>query len=268
MTTTEEEKKNPIQESDTIFDAAIIESEKHTNDAISAIDSYEQTQKDLLQEQTDYLVQKGEQQKAQAAQDYTNEQSAAYADYQKEVDPYGVQAEQVAASGLSNSGYAESLKTQAYVAYQNRVAVARQAYQQAVVDFDKAMTEARMQNNVQMAQIAFQSLQARLEAALTGFQYKNSLVMEKANTRYKIAQENPEAWVEVLEQIYAADNGKIANNEEYANAPTFSYTVPATSSSGSISREKWELAKKQGAKGLGYNFSTYEEYLEWAKQYQ
>lgn len=267
MATTEEE-KNPIKQADTIFDTAIDAVEQHTSDSIAAIDNYTATQEGLAQEQLDHVIQRVEQQKAQMQQDYNKEKSAAYVDYQKEVDPYGVQAEQVAASGLSNSGYAESLKTQAYVAYQNRVAVARQAYQQAVVDYDNDMIEARMQNSVAMAQLAFQTLQMRLEMALSGFQYKNSLVMEKANTRYKIAQENPEAWVEVLEQIYAADNGKIANNKEYANAPTFSYTVPATAVSGAISREKWELAKKQGAKGLGYNFSTYEEYLEWVKQYQ
>lgn len=161
-----EDKNEKIEEQDTIGDAAMNSAQTLESSYKEAVDNYTTAQDEYFKGQGDYLVKRLDQQKAQAEQSYTQEQSAAYADYQKQVDPYGVQAEQAAASGLSNSGYAESLKTQAYVAYQNRMAVARQSYLSAVASFDNTFTEAKMQNDLQRATIAFQSLQSQIEMIL------------------------------------------------------------------------------------------------------
>ena len=206
MATTTED-KNIIKESDTIFDDAIAEVESiYGSDGLvqQGINSYQQSQNQLLDQQDSYLVSQLDQQKKNLEQSYTQEQSAAYTDYQKQVDPYGAQAEQMASSGLSNSGYAESLKTQSYVAYQNRVAVARQSMEQARVSFENAFTEAKMQNDSSRATLAYQVYQMQLEAALTGFQYKNQLIMDKANARLNLATQYPDQWLEVLEQVYAS----------------------------------------------------------------
>lgn len=151
------------EEQDTVGDAATFDVGQYIKGYGDSILNYGKKQDEYFQDKEDYLVQQLDQQKAQAEQSYTQEQSAAYTDYQKQVDPYGVQSEQMAASGLSNSGYAESLKTQAYVAYQNRMAINRQLYQESVVAFTNAFTEAKMQNDVQRATLAYQTLQSQLE---------------------------------------------------------------------------------------------------------
>lgn len=158
-----EDKNEKIEEQGDVFGDAAQEAKTYAGMYVDAIGNYGDTQDKFLQDKEDYLVQQLNQQKAQAEQSYTQEQSAAYTDYQKQVNPYGAQAEQIAASGLSDSGYAESLKTQAYVAYQNRMAINRQLYQESVVSFKNAFTEAKMQNDVQRATLAFQTLQSQLE---------------------------------------------------------------------------------------------------------
>ena len=192
------------------------------------------TQKQNQQAATDFAIEEINQQKAQAQKDYTREQAGSWADYQKQIDPYGAQAEQVAASGLSNSGYADSLKTQAYVAYQNRVATAREAYQRAVLNYDNAITEARLQNNSALAEIAYQALQQQLELSLAGFQYKNTLVLSKAETKRTIDNTYYSRYQDVLKQI---------NTEN-----TLKEQIRQYNESMALQREQFEWQKAQAAK--------------------
>lgn len=195
------EKSEALKESEEMYDGMISNSDSFYQAQIDASKEYAETQKKNQQAATDFAIEKVEQQKAQAEKDYTREQAGSWADYQKQIDPYGVQSEQVAASGVSNSGYAESLKTQAYVAYQNRVATAREAYQNAVLNYNNAITEARLQNNAALAEIAYQALQQQLELSLAGFQYKNTLLLDKADKKLTIDQMYYQRYQDVLKQI-------------------------------------------------------------------
>jgi hypothetical protein len=67
-----------------------------------------------------------------------------------------------------------------YNTYQNRVAVAKQSYDKAVLNYNNTITQARLENNAALAELAYASLQTQLELALTAFQYKNTLVTEAA----------------------------------------------------------------------------------------
>lgn len=201
FTDVEEDKDAAIDESNKMYDGMISNSDRFYQAQIDASKEYAETQKQNQQAATDFAIEKVEQQKAQAESDYTKEQAGSYADYQKQIDPYGVQAEQLAASGLSNSGYADSLQTQAFVAYQNRVATAREAYQRAVLNYNNAITEARLQNNAALAEIAYQALQQQLELSLAGFQYKNTLLLDKAATKREIDNTYYSRYQDVLKQI-------------------------------------------------------------------
>lgn len=201
FTEVENDKSAAMAESDKMYDGMISNSDAFYDKQIAASKEYAETQKQNQQAATDFAIEEINQQKAQAEKDYTKEQAGSYADYQKQIDPYGVQAEQVAASGLSNSGYAESLKTQAYVAYQNRVASSRESYQRAVLNYNNAITQARLQNNAALAEIAYQALQQQLELSLAGFQYKNTLLLDNADKQLTLEQMYHQRYKDVLQQI-------------------------------------------------------------------
>ena len=147
----------------------------------AAIDQYAEEQKKLQQEATDLTLQQMEQQKAEAADDYAKEQSAAYTDYQRQTAKHGVQAEQLASMGMGGTGYSESAKVAMYNAYQNRVAVARQTYNKLVTDYNNAMAEAKLQNSSALAQIAFNALQSGLQLNQQTLQNEQNLLLQKLN---------------------------------------------------------------------------------------
>jgi hypothetical protein len=95
----------------------------------------------------------------QAQKDYTKEQAGSYVDYMKGIDSFGVNAEQMAAMGLSRSGYNENSQVQAYVAYQNRVAVARESFNKIMLEYSNQMERARISNDAAIAQIYANSAQ-------------------------------------------------------------------------------------------------------------
>ena len=245
FTEVDKDKEAAIKENDTLYNDMISDSDSYYQAQINASKEYAETQKQNQQAATDFAIEEINQQKAQAQKDYTREQAGSWADYQKQIDPYGAQAEQVAASGLSNSGYADSLKTQAYVAYQNRVATAREAYQRAVLNYDNAITEARLQNNAALAEIAYQALQQQLELSLAGFQYKNTLLLSKAETKRELDNTYYSRYQDVLKQINTENtlkeqvrqyNESLAENKRQHNEQM------------ALSREQFEWQKAQAAK--------------------
>lgn len=168
---------------------------------IQAAKDWETEQTKLQNEKTDFAIEEINQQKAQAKQDYIKEQKGSYSDWQKQSNPYGANAEAMAAQGMANTGYAESSQVSMYNTYQNRVAMARQSYDRAVLNYNNAITEARLQNNSVLAEIAYQSLQKQLELSLAGFQYKNSLIIESANQKRQTEQMYHSQYMDVLGQI-------------------------------------------------------------------
>lgn len=182
----EAEKQGALSEVEGMYDGMIASSDKFYRDQIDASKEWAEKQTQLQQEQTDFTIEQIQQQKDQAQQDYIKEQSAAYVDYQKQSNEYSVGAEQRAASGLSNTGYSESSQVAMYNAYQNRVAITRDALQRTFQNFDNQMAEARLQNNVALAQIVHDNLIRELELELQGFQYGNQLLLEKLNNKLNI----------------------------------------------------------------------------------
>lgn len=191
------------QEVSKTYDSMITQADKYYQKQEEAVKNYADTQTQLQQEQTDFTVEKIEQQKQQAEADYKKEQSGAYVDWQKQSNQYGVNAEKRAASGLSNTGYSESSQVSMYNTYQNRVATARESFSRAVLNYDNAIKDARLQNNSALAEIAFNALQQQLELSLQGFQYKNQLVLDKADKISALDSEYYARYQDVLAQINA-----------------------------------------------------------------
>lgn len=201
LTQVEAEEKAAIKESDKMYDGMINSSDSFYKDQITAVKDYGNTQSKLQQEQTDFAIEKIEQQKDQAHKDYLKEQSGAYVDYKKQSNQYGVNAEQQAQNGLAFTGYSESSQVAMYNQYQNRVATARESYNKAILEYDNMMKDARLQNSAALAEIAFNTLQTTLELSLQGFQYKNTLVLEKANAKATIGDRYYNRYQNTLSQI-------------------------------------------------------------------
>lgn len=199
------EETTAIEEVNNMYDGMVTNTDSFFTSQIDAVDNYGTEQKTLQQEQTDLTIEQIEQQKEEAKKDYEKEQSAAYTDWQKQSNAYGVNAEMMAANGMSNSGYSESSQVSMYNTYQNRVMAAREVYKKAELNYDNAIKEARLQNSVALAEIAFNTLQTKLQLALEGFQYKNTLLSDKANMKLQVKQmyENKKqnTYQNLLEQI-------------------------------------------------------------------
>lgn len=195
------DKSAALNEIDNVYQGMIDQSDSFYQAQIDASKQWAEQQSQLQQEKSDFAIDQIEQQKAQAQQDYTKEQSGAYVDWQKQSNQYGVNAEQMAAAGMTNTGYSESSQVAMYNTYQNRVATARESFQKAVLNYNNSITEARLHNNSLLAEIAYNSLQQQLELSLQGFQYKNNLLLEKAAQRLEVENMYYNRYQDVLAQI-------------------------------------------------------------------
>lgn len=201
FTEVEADKKAALNEVDVTYGNMISNSDKYYQQQIDASKQWEAQQKKIQQEQTDFAIEQINQQKAQAQQDYTKEQSGAYVDWQKQSNQYGANAEQMAAQGMQNTGYSESSQVSMFNTYQNRVATARESYNRIVMDFNNQITEARLQNNAALAEIAYEAQKQRLELSLAGFQYKNQLITTKLDTKREVDNTYYGRYQDVLKQI-------------------------------------------------------------------
>lgn len=176
-------------------------SQQAYNDLIEQSKSWAEEQKKIQNQQTDFAIQKIEQQKAQAKQDFGKEKTSAYVDWQKQSNPYGANAEQMAAMGMGGTGYAESSQVKMYVTYQNRVATAREVLNRAILEYDNQMTQARLQNSAALAEIAATALKEQLELALSGMQYQNSLISDLTDKKMAVTEYKQSAYMDLYDQI-------------------------------------------------------------------
>lgn len=197
----ESAKQGALADVENTYGGMINSADNYYNSLIDESKAWAEEQKKQQQAQTDFTLDKIEQQKEQANKEYTREQSGAYVDWQKQSNAYGVNAEQMAAAGMQNSGFSESAQVSMYNTYQNRVSTARESFLLATQNYDNNIKEAQLQNSVALAQIARDSYKQQLELALEGFQYKNNLVIERANKRLEVENTYYNRYKDVLAQI-------------------------------------------------------------------
>ena len=197
----ENEKQSELDKYNKTYDNLINERNNFTNQQQQLVDQWENTQKDIANQNLQYQKDLIEQQRNKTEKEYQNEAKASYIDYQKEVDKYGVSRENVTANGLSNSGYAESSKVDMYNTYQNRLATARKSLEDAGIEFDNAIREAQMSNNETLAQNALTALQNKLNIALEGFNYKTEQENNKLNWNNTINNNYYNRYKDVESQI-------------------------------------------------------------------
>lgn len=253
----ESEKQSALDNANNTYNTMINNSDKYYQDQIQASKDYATKQQEIQQANTDFAIEKIEQQKEQTEKDYTKEQKGAYADYQKQTNDYGVNAEQMASSGLSNSGYSESSKVSMYNTYQNRVAIARDSFDRSILNYNNGIKDAQLQNNSALAEIAYNSLQKQLELGLQGFQYKNSLLESQLNTQQTIENTYQNKWQAVLDQMNK-DREFQESVRQYNESLAFQKQQEANSQArwnaqyGSSSN--YELTDGSGSSGSSYGY--------------
>lgn len=138
-------------------------------------------QKEQSQANTNQTINEINQQREYANKDFNKEARGAYQDYQKVVNPYGVQAEKMASNGLGNAGYSETSKLNAYNTYQNRYATARESADRLQQDFNNQITQARLSGNKELAEIALNELQTKMTNLWNQLNLDTSLAQNKVS---------------------------------------------------------------------------------------
>ena len=165
---------------------------------------------------TDLAISQLEQRKTQLKEDYKKEQTAAYTDYQKQINPYGANAEVMAENGLTNSGYSESSKVRMYNEYQRRVATNKSTLDAAIASFDTAIAEAKLQNSSVMAQMALDTFKQATAYITEAGNYTTVQTTTPATVPTVYAPEGYSATGE--EQVYMRSDGTFASAVIYVNS--------------------------------------------------
>ena len=256
FTQVETEKTEALSDLEQTYAGMINSADKYYNDQIQASKDWADKQSQLQQDRTDFAIEQIEQQKDQAKKDYTKEQSGAYVDWQKQSNQYGANAEQMAAMGMQNTGYSESSQVSMYNTYQSRVTAARESYNQAVLNYNNAIKDARLQNNSVLAEIAYEALQQQLELSLQGFQYKNTLILDKAEQKRALNSEYYKRYQDVIAQINEENKLKETVRQHNATIALQERAVALDEAKFAYHKEKDAEANKP--KGKIYSYTKHE----------
>lgn len=178
-------------------------SERNKDQALAGLDASKKEQEQILNDSYELTKGELEDSKEQARDSYENEQSAAYVDYKKASDPYGANAEQMAAAGMSRTGYSESSRVRMYNQYQARVAVARDTLKRAEVEYGKAMAEAKLKNSSALAEIAASTYEKQIEISMSYLAEYYALLEQRDAALEKIDDEYGKRWLDMLKVIEA-----------------------------------------------------------------
>lgn len=215
LTQLDQQYQNAINETEQAYKQAADQYTIDANDGrTTAVEQLMETQTAL----TEQAVKEIEQQREQSEKDYIKEQAGAYADWQKQSDAYGVNAEKMASNGLTRSGYSESSQVQMYSDYQSRISTARDVFKRAELNFTNAITNARLQNNAALAQIALDAFQRQSEIALAGLTAKNGLLSEWTSQKLAVNTRYDNKYQTILDQIYREEQMQLQREQMQMDA--------------------------------------------------
>ena len=204
-------------------------------------------------------------QKAQVEADKTNR--ALYTDYQKQINPYGVNAENLAEQGLAKSGLAETTKANYYNTYQTARTEAMNNANTIKADFDAEIARARQNGDLQTAQAKLDLYKQRindlanmynLKFQADQFAYqKEQDALSQSNWEREFEQALQQAqWEQAFNQSqfdYQKDRDIISDsqwNKEFGfNKDQFAYQKQQDKLAQSNWEKEFALAKKKSSTG-------------------
>ncbi len=195
------EKNNALNQSNSTYDNLINQSGKYYDDLINQSKDAANKQSEIQNQQTEFTINKIEQEKAKSERDYEKEQKGAYQDYMRQSNAYGSNMQAMGQKGLSGSGWSETIQSGYYNTYQNRYAQARESFNDIVQNYNNNITEAQLQNSSALAKIYADAQKEQLELALQSFSVIKDLTLAKQNTATALDSEYNNRWRQVEAQI-------------------------------------------------------------------
>jgi len=161
-------------------------------------DNQMEQQKNIINTSTQQAIDELERNKEKAQEEALKTNRALYTDYQKQINPYGVNAENLAEQGLSKSGLAETTKANYYNTYRNAKTEAQNNAKIIKADFDAKIAQARQNGDLQLAQSALEMYQQRISDLYNTYNLKfNQDQFKYKQSQDVLAQSN---WEKEYEQ--------------------------------------------------------------------
>lgn len=148
--------------------------DKLTEQQGTMLDESLKQQQDIVNKQTQMNVDALEKNKAEVDQQADKVNQGLYTEYKKATNPYGVNAEQLYAKGLGNSGYAETTQTNLYNTYQKNVTDTVNNAQKLKADFDFQISQARQNGDITLAQNALQIYMQKMQLLTQEYELRNN----------------------------------------------------------------------------------------------
>jgi hypothetical protein len=206
---------------------------------------------------TQQAVDELERNKQKTDQELLKTNRALYTDYQKQINPYGVNAERLAEQGLANSGLAETTKANYYNTYQTARTEATNNANTIKADFDADIVKARQNGDIQKAQSALELYKQKI-ADLSNFynlrfnvdqfnyqKQRDSVADSQWKKEYDLSKSQ---WDKQFK--YQKSRDKVADKQWLQQ---FNLTKKKTGSSGSGGRRSSGSRYSSGSKGKSGN---------------
>lgn len=173
---------------------------------------------------------------------------ALYTDYQKQVNPYGVNAENLAEQGLNRSGLAETTRANYYNIYQTARSEATNSANQIKADFDAEIARARQNGDL-----------AKAQAAQNMYMQKISDLATMYNLRFQANQFNYQKEQDALSQSNWQKEYERALQEaqwqQAFNQAQFDYQKERDKVADSQWEKQYQLSKKNSTASRSYGSS-------------
>lgn len=199
------EKNAAITNLNNTYNDMIGQTDEKYQGMIDTINTNADKQAELVKQQGQLAIDKIENEKTNAQNDYIKQQKGAYADWQRESAGQNVA---MAAQGLNHSGYSESSQLGLYNTYQNRVGLAKESLDRTMADYNLAAKDAMLQNSSALLQIYADAAKEAAALSLEAFQYKNGLITELTNKQMQYDTEYYNRWKDVQNQINSENQFK------------------------------------------------------------
>lgn len=177
----------------------------------------EKIQNEQINANTQQTLAEIERQRGYTQQDFNKEARGAYQDYQKLINPYGVQAENIFSNGLENSGYSETSKLNAYNTYQNRYATARESTDRLMEDFNNQMAQAQLEGNREKAQVALNKLQTQMSNLWQQMNFDSDLAGKKVTYNQWLDEFNYQKQQDEIANAFAREQFEYQKQQDSIN---------------------------------------------------
>lgn len=220
------------------------------NQASQLYDEQMKQQQNIINTSTQQTIDEIERNKKKAEEEALKTNKALYTDYQKQINPYGVNAENMAEQGLLGSGVSESAKTSYYNTYQNARTEAQNNANTIKADFDAQITQARQNGDLQLAQSALEMYQQKIQDLYNTYNLKfNQDQFKYQKEQDALTQSN---WEKEYNQALQQ-----AQWEQQFNQAQFDYQKERDAVADSQWQQEFEQAKKNASRSSSSSGGNY-----------